>query len=250
MGGGTPDRVCSSGASFLELKALTKDFFPDLLELFEGEVGLRRAPPVAPAELGPAWSPELELWLLVKEDDLVVSLLLVLESVSLLELVLVVLVLVLLFLEELLTTPLLFSLSLSLSLSLKNLNLSNMEFLLLDGGLEEVLLLEDDVELVEPALVLLDCFSASVWLLEVGIPRPIGVGMAEWDAAGEVARADPPELELLDRRGISDAEPVSEDKGEIFYNIYFRILKKKKKWKLEKQKLVNKKKKKDPDKRI
>jgi hypothetical protein len=186
MGGGTPDRPGSSGTSFLELKALTRDFLPALLELLEGDAGLTVAPPVAPV---PAWSPELELWLLVKEDDLVVSL--VRESVSLRELVLVVLVLALLLLDELFTTPLLFSLSLSLSfslslslsfslsLSLKNLNLSNMEFLLLDGGLEEVLLLVEDVELVEPALVRLDCLSASVWLLELGIPRPIGVGMAE-----------------------------------------------------------------------
>lgn len=99
----------------------------------------------------------------MNDDDLEGSVL-VRESLSLLELVLVVLVLVLLFLEVLFTTPLFlsFSLSLSLSLSLKNLNLSNMEFLLLDGGLEEVLLLEEDVEVVEPALVRLDCLSVRV----------------------------------------------------------------------------------------
>lgn len=209
IGGGTADLSCSSGISFLELNALTRDFLPDLLELLDGDVGLTTEPPVAPAEHDPAWSPELELWLLVKEDDLVVSLLLVLESVSLLELVLVVLVLALLFLEELLTKPLPLSLSFSfsLSLSLKNLNLSNMEFLLLDGGLEEVLLLVEEVELVEPALVLFDCLSARVWLLELGIPRPMGVGMAECDAAADVTCAVPPALQLLDRSGINEVEP-------------------------------------------
>lgn len=40
-------------------------------------------------------------------------------------------------------------------------------------------LLEDDVDVVDPALVLWDCFSARLWLLELGIPRPDGVGMPE-----------------------------------------------------------------------
>lgn len=78
---------------------------------------------------------------------------------------------------------------LSLSL-LKNLNLSNIEFLLLEeeedvDGLEEELL-EEEVEEVEPALVLLDCLSPP----EPGRPRPTGVGIPETGAAlGEVARA-------------------------------------------------------------
>lgn len=118
-----------------------------------------------------------------------------------------VLVLVLLFLDVLFTTPLFLSFSLSLSLSLKNLNLSNIEFLLLDGGLEELLLLDEEVDVVEPALVRFDCLSARVWLRDVGMPRPIGVGMPEGWAAGDVARTDPPVLELPDRNGIKDEDP-------------------------------------------
>lgn len=77
----------------------------------------------------------------------------------------------------------------SLSL-LKNLNLSNIEFLLLEEeeeveGLDDELL-EEEVEEVEPALVLLDCLSPP----EPGRPRPTGVGIPETGAAlGEVARA-------------------------------------------------------------
>lgn len=42
-----------SGASFLELKAFTKDFFPDLLELLEGVPGLLAGEAqAAPSKLG------------------------------------------------------------------------------------------------------------------------------------------------------------------------------------------------------
>ena len=142
----------------------------------------------------------------MKEEDLVVSPE-VLESLSLRELVEVEaeLALVLEVLDVDLTTPPgppppLF---LSLSLSLKNLNLSNIEFLLLVGGLAaDVVLFEEDVEEVDPALVRLDCFSERFWLRDVGIPdpRPPGVGIPEdWAeaAGGEVGRLAEPALPPL-----------------------------------------------------
>jgi len=83
---------------------------------------------------------------------------------------------------------------------LKNLNLSNIEFLFPDPdeeeeGLEEELL-EEEVEEVDPALVLFDALSPPP---DPGRPRPTGVGMPdgagaaveeeEEETAGEVARA-------------------------------------------------------------
>ena len=75
---------------------------------------------------------------------------------------------------------------LSLSL-LKNLNLSNIEFLLLEDeeevveGLDDVLL-EEEVDDVDPALVLLTCLSAP----PPGRPRPRGVGIPETGAGDNV----------------------------------------------------------------
>ena len=80
-------------------------------------------------------------------------------------------------LEAALTAPF-FSLSL-----LKNLNLSSIEFLLPEDD-EEVVeglddeLLEEEVDEVELALVLLDCLSPP----EPGRPRPMAVGMPEEEA--------------------------------------------------------------------
>lgn len=182
------------------------DFLPDLWAVFEDDVPELVAPCGLSSKLTPAWSPELELWLLVKEEDFVVPLLLVLESVSLLELVLAVLALLLF--EELFTTPLLlsFSLSLSLSFSLKNLNLSSMEFLLLEGSLEEVLLLAEDDELAESELILFECLSARFSLPKLGVLRPVDVGNAEYETVGVECRVPLP-FEICALSGISDGDP-------------------------------------------
>lgn len=146
-------------------------------------------------------SPELELWLLLKDGDLVASLLLALDSVSLL-----LVVLALLLLEELLTTPLF--LSLSLSLSLKNLNLSNMGIPLLDCFWDEkVLLFRDNIGVEGSGLILLDCLSVWSLLRNSGIPWAVVFVISELDT-GEVAFLAPLHGGSLENRGISEDGPV------------------------------------------
>ena len=163
--------------SLFVLSEWANDFFPDLA----GNFGLEDPLVAVLLLLAPA---SVELELLQLEDFVSLP-----ESVSLDNLDPGVVLVLLLVFDAVLEALLFTLLFLSFSLELKNLNLSNIEFLLLEGFAGLPVLLEEDVELVELALVLLDCFSAAVGILGPERLLPPGVGIPEWVVLlGDVAR--------------------------------------------------------------